>query len=137
MQPPAPGEAAVFDAEALHRALDTFVGAEPPAPAAGRPSPDQLRFKARQDIAAVYAARAYAPFWIEAARFNAQARFALSRIDHAAEDGLDLRAFPVAVPRGGDAAGLVASELGLTQAVVAYGKQATGGQGGSIEARGR
>ena len=128
-QAPVAVDAPAFDTEALHRALDAFVGVEPTASAAGHPpSPEWLRFKQRQDLAALYAARAYVPFWIENGRFNIQARSVLSRIDHAAEDGLDLRAFPVAVPRGADLAGLVASELGLTQAVVAYGNQATGGR---------
>ena len=73
-------------------------------------------------------ARNFAPFWIENGKFNAKGRAALARIDHASEDGLDLRAFPISVPRGGDADTLAAAELALTDAAVAYANQASGGR---------
>ncbi len=121
--------AVALDPAALRKAIDAFVGTEP-TPVAGRVDAIELaRFKDRQAISAFYAARADAPLWIEDGRFGPRARQALARIDHAAEDGLDLKAFPVSVPdRSADAAGLAASELSLTRAAVAYGWQATGGR---------
>ena len=123
----APGVA--FDPAALRKVLDAFVGTEP-TPIAGRVDATELaRFKDRQAISAFYAARADAPLWIEDGRFGPRAREALARIDHAAEDGLNLKAFPVSVPdASADAAGLATSELSLTRAAVAYGWQATGGR---------
>ena len=126
--PAAPVEAAVLDAATLHKALDAFVGAEPAKAPGAAYAQQQGQFKQRQAIAAVYAARAFAPFWIADGKFNAQARSVLARIDHASEDGLDLRALFVPVPRGGDTAALAASELALTDAVVTYGFQASGGR---------
>ena len=126
--PALPAAAVSFDPQVLHRLLDAYVGSEP-GPVAGRvPAQELARFKDRQAVAALYAARSFAPLWIEDGRFDAKARSALSRIDHAAEDGLDLRAILVAVPHGGDAEAQAASELSLTRAVVAYGQQASGGR---------
>ncbi len=126
---PVDAPTAVFDAAALRKTLDAFVGTEP-VPVAGRRDAAELaRFKDRQQISAFYAARSDAPVWIEDGRFGPHARDVLARIDHAAEDGLDLKASPVSVPSGSaDAAELAMSELSLTRAVVAYGWQATGGR---------
>ncbi|HEX4765580.1 MAG TPA: L,D-transpeptidase family protein [Lichenihabitans sp.] len=126
---PVDAPAAAFDPAALRKALDAFVGVEP-APVAGRIDATELaRFKDRQAISAFYAARADAPLWIEDGRFGPRAREALARIDHAAEDGLDLKAFPVSVPNASaDPAELATAELSLTRAAVAYGWQATGGR---------
>lgn len=117
-----------LDAAALHKALEAFVGPEA-ARALGQGSAQaDLRRKDREAVSAVYAARNFAPFWIENGKFNAKGRAALARIDHASEDGLDLRAFPISVPRGGDADTLAAAELALTDAAVAYANQASGGR---------
>ncbi len=122
------GGIAILDAATLQKALDAYVGAEPVS-VGGRVQPqEQSRFEARQALRAVYAARDFAPLWIEDGRFNARGRSILARIDHAAEDGLDLRATGVLVPSGGDSAVLGKAELSLTEAAVAYANQATGGR---------
>lgn len=130
---PAPSAASTtpvgtLDAAALQRAVETYVGAEP-TPVAGRIQPQDLaRYKDRQAIRTVYAARDFAPFWIEDGHFNARGRSILARIDHASEDGLDLRPIAVAAPKDGDAAALASAEIALTDAAAAYGYQATGGR---------
>ncbi len=89
---------------------------------------DQSRRKERQMIAAFYAERGFASLWIEDGRFDVAARSLLSRIDHAAADGLDVKSDIVAIPHGDDPAALAASELSLTEAIVDYGRQASGGR---------
>ncbi len=124
--PPAAG--GVLDAGTLQSALDAYVGPEP-VPVGGRVSiQDLARSKDRQAVRTVYAARNFAPLWIEDGKFNAKARSVLARLDHAADDGLDLRSSVVVVPKDGDAAALARSELTLTEAAIAYGWQASGGR---------
>ena len=115
-------------AAALQKALAAFVGPEPTHGPGQGPAAAEARYKDREAISAVYAARNDAPFWIEDGKFSAKAMAALSRVDRASEDGLDVSAFPVPVPEGSDPDALAASELALTDAVVAYGKQASGGR---------
>ena len=114
---PVEAEAPVLDATTLQSVVETWVGAA-----------DPNHRKARQAIAAFYADRGFASLWVEEGRFDVAARALLSRIDHAAADGLDLKADPVAIPHGGDAAAQAASELSLTEAIVDYGRQASGGR---------
>lgn len=112
-----------LDAAGLAAALATFPGeavpGETPAQASDR--------KAQRDaIAAVYAARATLPLWIADGHLTPAAHAAMARLERAAEDGLDLARFAVAVPREGDAASLARVELGLSEAVLAYARQARG-----------
>ncbi len=120
----------LLDAATLQRALDTWVGVEPLRGLRSIPAAmaDEKRYDARAAVRAFYAARGFAPLWVVDGGFDASARSALARIDRGAEDGLDLRATPVAVPHGGDAEALAAAELSLTEAVVAYARQAGGGR---------
>ena len=117
VEQPVEAEAAILDATTLQTSMQGWVGAA-----------DQNHRKERQAIAAFYADRGFASLWVEDGRFDVAARSLLSRIDHAAADGLDMRADPVAIPHGGDAAALAASELSLTEAIVDYGRQASGGR---------
>ncbi len=121
-------EAAVLDATTLRAAVDAFVGPEARPTTAGGSTDEQARRKEREAIAAVYADRGFAPLWVEDGAFTAPAQALVSRIDLAGADGLDLRGTPIAVPRGGDPAALAAAELSLTRAIVAYGRQASGGR---------
>ncbi len=117
-QPPLPPAAA-----ALASLLTAFPGETVPGDTTVQATE---RRKSREAIAGFYAARSDAPLWTADGRFSAAARSALARIDHAAEDGLDLRRTTVPVPRGTDPAALAAADLALSEAVVAYGRQATG-----------
>ena len=113
---PVEAEAPVLDATTLQGVIEEWVDADP------------NRRKARQAIAAFYADRGFASLWVDEGRFDVAARALLSRIDHAAADGLDLRADPVVVPHGEMATALAASELSLSEAIVDYGRQASGGR---------
>ena len=127
---PASADMPVLDAATLHHALEAWVGPEPLRGLKSIPAAvaDEKRYDARAAVRDFYAARGFAPLWVVDGAFDAPARSALARIDHAAEDGLDLRAIQVSPPQGGDAAALAASELSLTEAVVDYARQASGGR---------
>ncbi|WP_237481047.1 L,D-transpeptidase family protein [Lichenibacterium dinghuense] len=127
---PVSPDAPVLDAATLQRAIEDWLGPEPlrglrsiPAAAA-----EEKRYDARTAVRDFYAARGFAPIWVVDGHFDAPARSALARIDRAAEDGLDLRSARVDVPDGGDPAALAKSELSLTEAVVEYARQASGGR---------
>ncbi|CAN2534146.1 hypothetical+protein [Methylocapsa aurea] len=79
----------------------------------------------RKAVAAFYAQRAYAPLWRDGAVWRASAPAAIERLSRARDDGLDLRgvAYPSETRLGGDA-----DELALSEAVVAYATQASGGR---------
>ena len=127
---PVSPDAPVLDAATLRQALDTWVGPEPLRGLRSIPAAvaEEKRHDARAAVRDFYAERGFAPLWVVDGHFDAQARSAVARIDHAAEDGLDLRATPVTVPQGGDPEALAAAELSLTAAVVDYGRQASGGR---------
>lgn len=80
------------------------------------------RRAARAAIAAFYASRAYAPLWSAAERWSVAAQHVLPRLREAEQDGLDLRAYRLPA---GDAPSMQ-DELDLSEAVVAYARQASG-----------
>ena len=127
---PVSADSPVLDATTLQHALEDWLGPEPLRGLRSMPAAvaDEKRYDERLAVRDFYAARGFAPLWVVDGRFDAPARSALARIDHAAEDGLDLRATPVTVPSGGDPAALAAAELSLTGAVVDYARQASGGR---------
>ncbi|MGI3900929.1 MAG: L,D-transpeptidase family protein [Janthinobacterium lividum] len=127
---PVSPDAPVLDAATLRQALDAWVGPEPLRGLRSIPSAvaEEKRHDARAAVRDFYAERGFAPLWVADGHFDAQARSAVARIDHAAEDGLDLKATPVTVPQGGEPEALAAAELSLTAAVVDYGRQASGGR---------
>ena len=127
---PASADVPLLDATTLQHALEAWVGPEPLRGLRSIPAAvaDEKRYDARAAVRDFYAARGYAPLWVVDGAFDAPARSALARIDHAAEDGLALRADQVTPPQGGDPAALAASELSLTEAVVDYARQASGGR---------
>ncbi len=127
---PVSPDAPVLDATTLEHALADWLGPEPLRGLRSMPAAvaDEKRYDARVAVRDFYASRGFAPLWVVDGRFDAPARSALARIDHAAEDGLDLRATPVTVPSGGDPTALAAAELSLTEAVVDYARQASGGR---------
>lgn len=105
------------DRRALALALDGWAA----APDVAR---DAERRRVRTAIAAAYAARGLAAFWIDADGWRAGAVSALARLKDAAEDGLDLRA--VKPPSADKAAPGPADELALSEAVAVYALQARG-----------
>ncbi len=107
----------------------------------GNPARVAERHRIRDAIAAFYAGRANAPLWIAGDHLSDGARAVLARLDHASEDGLDLRPFAVPMPRSTETGALARAELALSEASVAYGRQATGARvdvsklGGLIDMR--
>jgi len=81
--------------------------------------------KERSAIAAYYAARDYAPLWIENGKPTGAVHLVIDRLAHAGDDGLDLEGLPVPVFERGDDK-LAAAEVALSAEVVAYGRQASG-----------
>jgi murein L,D-transpeptidase YcbB/YkuD len=83
---------------------------------------------ARAAIAAFYAARAYAPVWVDEDGLTQAGRAALAQLARAPGDGLDLSAF--APPRAAGANlslnALAEAEATIASAVVVYAEQATG-----------
>ena len=81
-------------------------------------------------IMAFYASRQFAPAWIEGGAFNAAAGSVRLRLRHASDDALDLRGAPLPGPEAlqGHAGEKIAAEIALSEAVVAYAHQASGGR---------
>ncbi len=117
--PPARG----LTAAALWQALPGFATAQVEGETQAQAAE---RRRIREAVATFYAAHADGPLWVAGDHLTAAAHAVLDRLDHAAEDGLDLRGFAVPVPRGDDAASLLRAELGLSEAAVAYARQASG-----------
>lgn len=82
------------------------------------------RRRLRAALSAAYAARNFAPFWIEDGEWRVSARAARARLALAADDGLDLRAYTA--PNAEKAAPTAADDLALSEAVAAYALQARG-----------
>ena len=80
--------------------------------------------KAREELAQAYAARGDAPAWIVGGAWTPAARGAFERLRRADEDGLDLGAARLAAL--GDPG--VETEIRLSEAVIAYARQAAGGR---------
>jgi hypothetical protein len=84
-----------------------------------------LHRREREAIAAFYAMRDFAPLWWNDGRPNPETAPVILRLQHAADDGLDVKG----VPRLSSSATneeIAAADLALTDAVVAYGRQASG-----------
>ncbi len=77
-------------------------------------------------VAAFYAARDFAPLWQSESGWTPAARAALERLKTAAEDGLDLRPYPLPMLEDGDAGARARADVALSLAVAAYARQATG-----------
>ncbi len=122
-------------ADRLHKALDAYVASE----IKGRDAAEIRKLRAA--IAAFYAARNYAPLWVENGTPNAAARSAMARLAHADDDGLSLDGLPTPVfPQADEnrdekrdakldeklGEKLLAAEIDLTAQVVGYGREASG-----------
>jgi L,D-transpeptidase YcbB len=85
---------------------------------------------ARLAVGVFYFMRGFAPFWTNEDGFTPHARAAIARLSRAQEDGLDLAAFPLpaADGKGGTSAERARADVVLSEAVVAYAMQASGGR---------
>ena len=91
---------------------------------AERGSVQQRRF--REAIAAFYEARQYAPLWIADTKWNGPAQSAIARLERAGDDALDLRGAPIPALAGKDLAAIATADVGLSESIASYARQATG-----------
>lgn len=123
--PPSP--AAVTAPAAALPPLDAALkeALEPPVKA-DRAHTSVAQRKEREVIAAFYARRNYAPLWLADGEWTVAAKSALARLEHADDDGLDIPPSTLPTLGAGAPAALAATELALSEAVVTYGRQASG-----------
>jgi len=82
--------------------------------------------KFREALAAFYEARQYATVWIADAKWNDKASSAIARLERAGDDALNLRATPIPVLSGKDAAAIANADVALSESIAAYARQASG-----------
>jgi murein L,D-transpeptidase YcbB/YkuD len=107
----------------IEAAVAAMTQAETPHGAAGT-----RLHKEREAIAAFYAARNYAPLWLDRTGWTPQAKAALARIERANDDALDLHGYTLPALKQGGPDERAQAEVRLSQAVVGYGRQASGGR---------
>jgi murein L,D-transpeptidase YcbB/YkuD len=115
---------APFSREAIAAALRARLEARSEPGFAGSPAARSL--EERQAIAAFYTGRDFAPLWFELDQPIAAVEPAIARLRRAAEDALDLSAFPLPSTQVGTAEAVAEADIAVTDAVVAYGRQASG-----------
>ncbi|HXW73047.1 MAG TPA: L,D-transpeptidase family protein [Methylocella sp.] len=124
---PSPAKASPQDAAApqelpaVNAALKSLLEARAPAPNV----PGLPHSKEREAIAAFYAARGFAPIWWTDGQPSIEVASILARLEHASEDGLGIKYAPPSLSPTDDAS-IAGADVTLTDAVVAYGRQATG-----------
>jgi L,D-transpeptidase YcbB len=109
---------------ALHEAMDRLIaGNDATNPLGG----GDWR-AARGAIAAFYAARSYAPVWVGEEGLTRAGRAAVSQLERARDDGLDLMSFapPHEIEPARDPEALAEAEAAIASAVVVYAEQASG-----------
>jgi len=79
-------------------------------------------------VSGFYASRGDAPIWLDNGKWTPAARAAFQRLQHAPEDGLDLRAYRVYALDQGPEGSLALGDVALSEAVAAYASQASGGR---------
>ncbi len=118
-------------ADVLHNAIDVYAAAAVKSHDAA-----EMR-KEHAAIAAFYAARNYAPLWLDNGKPNSAARSAMVRLARAGDDGLSVDGLPGPVFAGGEGDAkpldaklldtkLVTAEIDLTAQVIAYAREASG-----------
>ena len=86
-----------------------------------------LHRREREAIATFYALRDFAPLWWSDGKPNPEVAPVIERLRHAADDGLDLKGFhPIVAPVTDEE--IATADLALTDAVVTYGREASGGR---------
>jgi L,D-transpeptidase YcbB len=85
---------------------------------------------ARIAIGAYYFMRGFSPVWTDNGRFTPAARSAIGRLNRARDDGLDLSSFalPAADAKDLSPSRLAAADVVLSEAIVAYAIEASGGR---------
>jgi murein L,D-transpeptidase YcbB/YkuD len=84
------------------------------------------RRRAHEAVAAFYAARDFAPLWSHDGAANQEVAPTLQRLERAAEDGLDQKGPPLRFAAGGAEDVVASADIALSDAVVAYGREASG-----------
>jgi murein L,D-transpeptidase YcbB/YkuD len=82
--------------------------------------------KEREAIAAFYAMRDFAPLWWTDGKANPEVGPTMARLEQAGDDGLDFRNIPLRGAKTGSNEEIAAADVALSEAVVAYGRQASG-----------
>ncbi|MGO9674964.1 MAG: L,D-transpeptidase family protein [Methylocella sp.] len=77
-------------------------------------------------VAAFYAARGFAPLWSHGGVADREVAPTLQRLERAGEDGLDLKGAPVRFVADGSPEAVASADVALSEAVVAYGREASG-----------
>lgn len=113
-------------ADRLHMAVEAWAATDVKGPGAA-----QIR-KMRAAIAAYYNLNNYAPLWLTDGKANDAARAVLARLAHAQDDGLAIDHLPVFAEKANED-DLIVAEINLSDAVVAYGREATGSRIASPE----
>jgi murein L,D-transpeptidase YcbB/YkuD len=123
-----PGVAAAAGASAadVEAAIETMLTEK----ARGKPVGARDWRAPRMAIGVFYLMRGFTPMWTTEAGFTRAARSAIARLDRAREDGLDLSALsiPAAGVNGLTPAQLAEADVQISEAVVAYAVQASGGR---------
>ncbi len=84
------------------------------------------RRREHEAVAAFYAARDFAPLWSHDGAANPEVESTLQRLQRASEDALTLKGLPIRFVASGSDEEIAASDIALSDAVVAYARQATG-----------
>ncbi len=79
-----------------------------------------------QAVAAFYAARNFAPIWSRNGASSPEAASTLQRLERAGEDGLDLKGPQIRFAANGAEDAVASADVALSEAVVAYGREASG-----------
>jgi L,D-transpeptidase YcbB len=90
----------------------------------GRPNAERRR--EREAIAAFYAARDFTPLWSHRGAPDPEVASTLQRLERAGDDGLDLKIPPVRFVADGSPEDVASADVALSEAVVAYGREASG-----------
>ena len=114
-------------AQALGEAVRTSVASMNEVPIVRGPFAVAMR-KEREAVAAFYEARGFAPVWLADGKWTPQAAAAIARLERAGDDGLNLQAYKIPTLKSAAPAEQAAVDVALSQAVVAYGRQASGGR---------
>jgi murein L,D-transpeptidase YcbB/YkuD len=104
----------------LQTALENLVYSEAKGPHAAEMQ------KRREALAAFYTLRDFAPLWSTDGKATPAAHAAIDRLRHAPDDGLELVAVPELL--SGSDEERVKADLALSEAVISYGRAASGGR---------
>jgi L,D-transpeptidase YcbB len=123
---PSPGNPPASSSPAptpLQTALTALVGAKTPNSRAA-----QDIHQRREAIEAFYKGRGYSPIWLKNGDWTPAARAVAARLKQADEDGLDAAALAIPALGPGPESTRLTTELALTDSVVLYGEEASGGR---------